>query len=51
MILLLVLDKITMLTIVACESSIYCQVTLKVKKNVIMLQSLMIVVGFENNES
>jgi hypothetical protein len=54
---LLLLEKlITMLTIVTCKSSIckssmYFQVTLKVKKNVIMLQSLMIVVGFENNEA
>jgi hypothetical protein len=42
---------VTMLTIVACKSSNYRQVTLKVKKNVIMFHSLTIVVGFENNEA
>jgi hypothetical protein len=55
LLLLLLLEKmVTMLTIMACKFSMCkncCQVTLKVKKNVIVLQSLAIVVSFDNNEA
>jgi hypothetical protein len=54
LLLLLPTKLVTMLTIVACKFSIcktYCQVTLKVKKNVIVLQNLTIAVSFENNEA